>query len=115
VPKVNKNVVVVFRRIAFCLSRGQGSIPGQSIWDLWWTNWHWGRFLPEYFGFPLSISTGAPLLGKMKKLIIFPFIFIARVARQVLRLRCVRSFCCGDLLHQKKKLANLDYAQLIIF
>jgi hypothetical protein len=24
--------------------------------DLWWTKWHWDRFLPEYFGFPLSIS-----------------------------------------------------------
>jgi hypothetical protein len=22
-------------------SRGCGSIPRQSIWDLWWTRWHW--------------------------------------------------------------------------
>ena len=22
--------------------RGPCSIPGQSIWDLWWTKWHWG-------------------------------------------------------------------------
>jgi hypothetical protein len=29
---------------------------GQSMWDLWWTKWHWDRFLPEYFGFPLSVS-----------------------------------------------------------
>jgi hypothetical protein len=21
-----------------------------------WTKWHWDRFFPEYFGFPLSIS-----------------------------------------------------------
>jgi hypothetical protein len=35
---------------------GPGSIPGQSMWDLWWTKWHWDRFLPEYFGFPLSLS-----------------------------------------------------------
>jgi hypothetical protein len=42
------------------------------MWDLWWTKWHWGRFFPEYFGFPCQYhSTGAPLLGKMKKLIIF--------------------------------------------
>jgi hypothetical protein len=31
-------------------------IPGKSMWDLWWTKWHWDRFFPEYFGFPLSIS-----------------------------------------------------------
>jgi hypothetical protein len=23
---------------------------------LWWTKWHWNRFFPEYFGFPLSVS-----------------------------------------------------------
>jgi hypothetical protein len=34
----------------------QGSIPGQSMWDLWWTKLNWDRFLPEYFGSPLSIS-----------------------------------------------------------
>jgi hypothetical protein len=35
-------------------------------------------FFPEYFDFPCQFhSTGAPLLGKMKKkLIIFLFIFI---------------------------------------
>jgi hypothetical protein len=31
-------------------------IPGQSMWDLWWTKWHWDRFFPEYFGFLLSVS-----------------------------------------------------------
>jgi hypothetical protein len=35
---------------------GPGWIPGQSMWDLWWTKWHWDRFFPEYFGFPLSIA-----------------------------------------------------------
>ena len=44
-------------------------------------------------------STGAPLLVKLKKkkLIIFLFIFIIWVAQEALRLRCVRSFCCGTL------------------
>jgi hypothetical protein len=23
-----------------------GSSPGQVMWDLWWTKWHWGRFSP---------------------------------------------------------------------
>jgi hypothetical protein len=25
-------------------SGDQGSSPGQVMWDLWWTKWHWGRF-----------------------------------------------------------------------
>jgi hypothetical protein len=24
-----------------------GSSPGQVMWDLWWTKWHWGRFSPS--------------------------------------------------------------------
>ena len=35
---------------------GPGSIPGRSMSDLWWKKWHWDKFIPEYFGFPLSIS-----------------------------------------------------------
>jgi hypothetical protein len=30
----------------------RGSIPGQSMWDLWWTKWYWDMFLSEYIGFP---------------------------------------------------------------
>jgi hypothetical protein len=26
------------------------------MWDLCWIKWHWDRFLPEYFVFPLSVS-----------------------------------------------------------
>jgi hypothetical protein len=26
---------------------GPGSSPGQLMWDLWWTKWHWGRFSPS--------------------------------------------------------------------
>jgi hypothetical protein len=26
------------------------------MWDLWWTKWHSDRFIPENFGFPLSVS-----------------------------------------------------------
>ena len=32
------------------------SIPGQSIWDLWWTEWRRDRFLSEYVRFPQSQS-----------------------------------------------------------
>jgi hypothetical protein len=28
----------------------------QSMWNLWWTKWHWNRFFSEVFGFPLLIS-----------------------------------------------------------
>jgi hypothetical protein len=29
---------------------------GQSMWDLWWTKWHWDKLLSELFSFPLSVS-----------------------------------------------------------
>ena len=48
-----------------------GSITGQSMWDLWWTKWHWDRFSPVNF-----IPPVLHYLEKWKKLIIFLFIFI---------------------------------------
>jgi hypothetical protein len=33
---------------------GPGSRPGQSMWDLWCTKWHWDRVFSEFFCFPLS-------------------------------------------------------------
>jgi hypothetical protein len=55
----------------------ENSIPGQSMWDLWWAKWHWDRFIPEYFGFRLSISSHrCSITRKNEKLIIFLFIFI---------------------------------------
>jgi hypothetical protein len=52
---------------------GPDSILGRSMWDLWWTKWHWDRFSPQSTSvFPCQFhSTGATLLGKTKKLIIF--------------------------------------------
>jgi hypothetical protein len=44
------------------------------MWDLWWTKWHWDRFFPEYFGFPLSISfhrCSITRKNEKKKLIVF--------------------------------------------
>jgi hypothetical protein len=32
------------------------SVPGQSVWELYWTNWHGGRFFPMYIDFSLSVS-----------------------------------------------------------
>jgi len=40
---------------------GSGSVPGQYMWDLWWTKWHWDMFLSEYFVFPSYYhSTNTP-------------------------------------------------------
>jgi len=36
-------------------------IPGQSMWDLWWTKWHWGRFLARVLRFS-PVSTVPPVL-----------------------------------------------------
>jgi hypothetical protein len=33
---------------------GPVSSPGQVIWNLWWTKWHWAGFL-QVLRFPLSI------------------------------------------------------------
>jgi hypothetical protein len=82
----------IIRSQTNCVSR---SIPGRSMWDLWWKKWHWNRLCPEYFGFPLSVS--------------FHWCFITRKnektnhlhRRVALRLRCVRSICCGAFQHKK--------------
>jgi hypothetical protein len=74
----------------------------KSMWDLWWTEWHWDRFFSELSVFPCQFhSTGAPLLVKLgkKKLLIV----ITGVAQKALRLWCVRSISCGAPSPRKKK------------
>jgi hypothetical protein len=45
--------------------RGPGSILGQSMWDLWWTKWHWDRFSQRISVFPCQFhSSSAPLQRK---------------------------------------------------
>jgi hypothetical protein len=45
---------VVSRRLHTAYARG--SRPGQSMWDLWWTKWHWDRFFVRVFRFsPVNI------------------------------------------------------------
>jgi hypothetical protein len=39
-----------------------GLNPGQPMWDLWWTKWHWGRFPSKYFGFPLIMIISQMLI-----------------------------------------------------
>jgi len=40
----------------YLMDRSSASIPDQSPWDVWWTNWRWDKFSSDYFGFPLSVS-----------------------------------------------------------
>jgi hypothetical protein len=35
---------------------GLGSIPGHSMRDFRWTQWHWVKFFTEYFVATLSVS-----------------------------------------------------------
>jgi hypothetical protein len=60
---------VLGRAMAQAVSCRTGSTPGQSMWNLWWTKWHWDRFSPPSTSvFPCQFhSTGAPLQGKPKK------------------------------------------------
>jgi hypothetical protein len=45
------------------------------MWDLWWTKWHWDRFFPEFFGFPLSIPFHqCSITRKRTKIIIIIFL-----------------------------------------
>jgi hypothetical protein len=64
-------------------------------------------FSPSTSVFPCQFDcTGAPLLVKIKKKLII-FHLSHRVAQEALRLRCVRSICCGALHHKKKKKTEL--------
>lgn len=47
-------VKAIDRRLrSYCAS--PGSIPGQCMWDLRWTKWHWYKFFSSYIGFALPI------------------------------------------------------------
>ena len=37
--------------------RGRSDLlPGQFMWDLWWSKWRWDSFFFKYFNFPLPLS-----------------------------------------------------------
>jgi hypothetical protein len=85
------------RAMAQAVSRrgGQGSIPGQSQWGFVVDKVALRQVFPCH-QFP---STCAPLHEKRGK----NNHLHRRVAQEASRLRCVRSVCCGALLHKKKK------------
>jgi hypothetical protein len=76
---------------------------GQSMWDLWWTKWHWDSFFPEYFGFPLLVSLHRCSITRKrtKNNNNHHRHLHHRVAQEASRLWCVRSVCCGAV-HQLK-------------
>ena len=39
------------RAMAQAVSCRTGSTPGQSMWNLWWTKWHWDRLFPRVLRF----------------------------------------------------------------
>jgi hypothetical protein len=47
----------------------EARVPSRvSMWNLWWTKWHWDRFFPSTSDFPCQFhSTGDPLQGKTRK------------------------------------------------
>jgi hypothetical protein len=50
-------VYIFFCKINFFSHRqDRVSIPVQTLCDLWWTKWHWGRFFSELLDFPLTVS-----------------------------------------------------------
>jgi hypothetical protein len=73
------------------------------MWDLWWTKWHWDRFFPDFFGFPLSISFHRCSITRKRTKNNNNLRLHHRVAQEASRLRCVRSVCCGALHQLKKK------------
>jgi hypothetical protein len=48
-----------FRFVAQCLNKLRYRVPGfePRSGQVVWTNWQWGRFLSEYFGFPYQFSS----------------------------------------------------------
>jgi hypothetical protein len=74
----------------------------KSMWDLWWTKWHWDRFFSELSVFPCRFqSTGAQLIVKLGKKNCSSS--SSQGCTKSLRLWCVRSVSCGALHHPKEK------------
>jgi hypothetical protein len=61
---------------------GLTSLPGQFMWDSWWTKWHWQTFLSGYLTNPCQYhSTDGP----------YPFIYHLTDGRSVHQTRAVNS------------------------
>jgi hypothetical protein len=47
-------IVAITALMSFTL-QAQVQSQAKSMWDLWWTKWHWDKFFSEYFGFSITI------------------------------------------------------------
>jgi len=57
--KANKTCTGSRGKLSDRHSGDAGSVPGQSIWNLWWIKWCWDRFPTNYFGVSLYHSTSS--------------------------------------------------------
>jgi hypothetical protein len=84
--------------------------PGQSIWDLWWTEWHWDRFFLSSVVFPIRyhstvalhthISSGewtiVMLVDEDQRHSLTPST-CAWSAFGTINFRCLGGVCCGHI------------------
>jgi hypothetical protein len=94
---IDVNSLHLGRAMTLAVSR----LPGQPMWDLWWTKWHWDRFFPPSTSvFPCESFHRFSTACKRTKNNHLHLHY--RVAQEALRLRCAHSVCCGALLHFKR-------------
>jgi hypothetical protein len=55
VPKLRMAGARTLFSICACMARIR-SILVHSMWDLWWTQWHWAWIFDKYFSISLSVS-----------------------------------------------------------
>ena len=85
---------------------GPGSIPGQSMWDFWWTKWHWARFFSQYSSVPCHYhptnsryspsttkSSNGRSVGTFTKAVYFPNFGPLDSVFSVQTLNAVRDWC----------------------
>jgi hypothetical protein len=108
--------VTVCRAVAQAVSRRPVTVEtrvrdrGQSIWDLWWTEWHWDRFSSSTSVFPCQFnSTGAPLHGKTRK----PTIFITGLHNKPQGCGASVASAAGSFTARKKSV-SLPYLELTV-
>jgi hypothetical protein len=100
--------VPLLRRLAASLSsRRPGFDPGWVHVGFVVNKVTLGQGFLEYFGFPLSVSFHrCSVTRKRAKNSSHHHLVHHRVAQEALRLWCVRSVCCGALLHYRKRGGN---------
>jgi hypothetical protein len=80
------------------------------MWDLWWTNWQWDRFFPEYFGFSLSVSFHrCSITRKRIKIIFIIVIFITGLHKKPQGCGAPVASAAGPFTTSKKLTHLIEY------